>query len=166
MPEKVKAIPDGFHTLTPHITVRDAKGAIEFYKKALNAQVQNVAQTPDGRVLHATLKIGDSILMLNDDFPEMGGSSLPRGEAAGITLHVYVDNVDSLFNQAVGAGATVKMPLMDQFWGDRYGIVADPYGFKWSLGTHIKDLSPAEMQKAQDEMMKTMAQKMPQKKTA
>jgi PhnB protein len=162
MPAKVQPIPDGFHTLTPHLTVRDAKGAIEFYKKALGAQVSYVSHMPDGKVMHATLKIGDSMIMLNDEFPEMGGSPAPRGEAPGITLHVYVDNVDSLFAQAVGAGASVKMPLMDQFWGDRYGIVADPYGFRWSLGTHVKDVSPEEMQKAQDEM----ATQMPQKKTA
>jgi PhnB protein len=162
MPEKVKPIPDGFHTLTPHLTVRDAKGAIEFYKKALGAQVLNVSHTPDGRVMHATLKIGDSMIMLNDEFPEMGGSLAPRGDAAGVALHIYTNNVDSLFAQAVGAGAVVKMPLMDQFWGDRYGIVADPYGFKWSLGTHVKDVSPEEMQKAQDQAM----EKMHQKKTA
>jgi uncharacterized glyoxalase superfamily protein PhnB len=166
MPEKVKAIPDGFHTLTPHITVRDAKSAIEFYKKALNAQVLNASHTPDGRVMHASLKIGDSVLMLNDEFPEWGGNAAPRTDAGGYMIHVYVDNVDTVFNQAVAAGATVKMPLMDQFWGDRYGTLVDPYGFRWSLATHIKDLSPAEMQKAQDEMMKNMAQKMPQKKTA
>jgi len=162
MPEKVKAIPDGFHTLTPHLTVRDAKNAIEFYKKALNAQVQNVSTMPDGKILHATLKIGDSILMLNDEFPEFGGQPAPRSESPGITLHVYVDNVDSLFGQAVASGATVKMPLMDQFWGDRYGLVLDPYGIRWSLATHVKDLSPEEMKKGQDEMMK----KMPQRKTA
>jgi PhnB protein len=162
MPEKVKPIPDGFHTLTPHLTVRDAKGAIEFYKKALGAEVLHVSHTPDGRVMHATLKIGDSMIMLNDEFPEMGGSLAPRGDAAGVALHIYTNNVDSLFAQAVGAGAVVKMPLMDQFWGDRYGIVADPYGFKWSLGTHVKDVSPEEMQKAQDQAM----EKMHQKKTA
>jgi PhnB protein len=159
MPDKVKTIPEGFHTITPHITVRDAKGAIEFYKKALGAQVLNVSHTPDGKVLHATLKIGDSVIMMNDEFPEMGGSPAPRGEAPGITLHIYVDNVDSLFAQAVGAGASVKMPLQDQFWGDRYGIVIDPYGFKWSLGKHVKDVSPEEMKKAQDDMMKHMQQK-------
>ena len=159
MPDKARPIPEGFHSLTPHITVRDAKGAIEFYKRALGAQVLNASHTPDGRVMHAALKIGDSIIMMNDEFPEMGGSLGPRGEAPGITLHVYVDNVDSLFTQAVGAGAVVKMPLMDQFWGDRYGIVIDPYGFKWSIATHIKDVSPEEMQKAQDEMMKQMRQK-------
>jgi PhnB protein len=166
MPAKVKAIPDGFHTLTPHITVRDAKGAIEFYKKALNAELLNAAHTPDGRVLHAALRIGDSVLMLNDEFPEWGGQAAPRSEVGGCTIHIYVDNVDGLFQQALAAGATVKMPLMDQFWGDRYGMLLDPYGFRWSIATHIKDMSPEEMQKAQDEMMKTMAQKMPQRKTA
>lgn len=166
MPSKVKAIPDGFHTLTPHITVRDAAGAIEFYKKALNAELLNDARTPDGRIMHATLRIGDSVIMLNDEFPEWGGQLAPRSEAAGYMIHIYVDNVDALFNQAVAAGATAKMPLMDQFWGDRYGTIVDPYGFRWSLATHIKDMSPEEMERAQAEMMKQMAQKMPQKKTA
>lgn len=166
MPDKVKAIPDGFHTLTPHITVRDAAGAIEFYKKALNAELLHASHTPDGRVMHAALRIGDSVIMLNDEFPEWGGQPAPRAEVGGHMIHVYVDNVDALFSQAVAAGATIKMPLMDQFWGDRYGTLVDPYGFRWSLATHIKDMSPEEMQKAQDEMMKQMAQKMPQKKTA
>jgi PhnB protein len=166
MPEKVKAIPDGFHTLTPHITVRDAKGAIEFYKKALGAQVLHVSYTPDGRVMHASLKIGDSVVMLNDAFPEWGGAPAPNSEVNGVTIHVYVENVDALFNQAVAAGSAVKMPLADQFWGDRYGTVIDPYGFKWSLATHVKDVSPAEMEKAQAEMSKQMTEKSPQKKTA
>jgi len=166
MPNTVKAIPDGFHTLTPHITVRDAAGAIEFYKKALNAELLNAARTPDGRIMHATLRIGDAVLMLNDEFPEWGGQLAPRSEVGGYMIHIYVDNVDALFNQAIAAGATAKMPLMDQFWGDRYGTLLDPYGFRWSLATHIKDMSPEEMQKAQAEMMKQMAQKMPQKKTA
>jgi PhnB protein len=166
MSEKVKAIPDGFHTLTPHITVRDAKGAIEFYKKALGAQVLHVSHTPDGRVMHASLKIGDSVIMLNDEFPEWGGTPAPRSEVNGVTIHVYVDNVDALFDQAVAAGSVVKMPLAEQFWGDRYGTVLDPYGFKWSLATHTKDVSPAEMEKAQVEMSKQMAQKVQQKKTA
>jgi PhnB protein len=159
MPEKVRPIPEGFHSVTPHITVRDAKAALEFYKKALGAQVLHVSHTPNGKVMHATMKIGDSIIMMNDEFPEMGGSPAPRGEAQGFTLHVYVDNVDSLFKQAESAGATVKMPLQDQFWGDRYGIVMDPYGFKWSLATHVKDVSPEELQKAMDDMSKQMAQR-------
>jgi PhnB protein len=159
MPEKVRPIPEGFHTLTPHITVRDAAGAIEFYKKALNAQVVNVSKTPNGKVMHASLKIGDSILMLNDEFPEWGGALAPRGEAPGFAIHAYVEDVDKLFAQAVAAGAVVKMPLMDQFWGDRYGHVLDPYGFKWALATHVRDVTPAEMEKAQAEMTKQMQQK-------
>ncbi|HZE26656.1 MAG TPA: VOC family protein [Terriglobales bacterium] len=159
MPNKVKAIPDGFHTLTPHLTVRDAAGAIEFYKKALGAEVLHVSHTPDGKVMHASLRIGDSVIMLNDEFPEWGGHLAPRSEVGGFTIHVYVDDVDALFGRAVDAGAAIKMPLMDQFWGDRYGTIADPYGFKWSLATHIKDMSPEEVQKAHDEMAKQMAQK-------
>ena len=162
MPDKVKPIPDGFHTLTPHITVRDAAGAIEFYKKALNAQVINRSDMPNGKVMHASLKIGDSILMLNDEFPEWGGSLAPRGDAPGFAIHVYVDNVDKLFAQAVAAGATVKMPLMDQFWGDRYGHIVDPYGFRWALATHVRDVSGEEMKRAEAEV----AKQMPQKKTA
>lgn len=159
MSDKAKAIPEGFHTLTPHITVRDAKGAIEFYRKALNAQVINLSNTPDGKVMHATLKIGDSMIMLNDEFPEFGGHAAPSSEASGFTIHVYTDDVDRLFTQAVAAGAVVKMPLMDQFWGDRYGAIVDPYGFQWSLGKHLRDVSPQELERAQAEMMKQMAQK-------
>ncbi len=162
MPDKAKAIPAGFHTLTPHITVRDAAGAIDFYKKALNAEVLHVSNTADGKIMHASLRIGDSIIMLNDEFPEWGGLPAPRSEVNGFAIHVYVPNVDELFAQALAAGASVKMPLADQFWGDRYGTVLDPYGFKWSLATHVKDVSPEEMETAQMEMMN----KMPQKKTA
>jgi PhnB protein len=162
MPNTAKPIPEGFHSLTPHITVRDGAGAIEFYKKALNAQVLNVAKMPNGKIMHASLKIGDSILMLNDEFPELGGALAPRGEAPGFAIHAYVEDVDKLFAQAVSAGAKVTMPLMDQFWGDRYGHVVDPYGFKWALATHVRDVTPEEMQKAQDEM----AKQMPHKKTA
>jgi PhnB protein len=159
MPGTVKAIPEGFHTLTPHITVRDAKSAIDFYQKALNAQVLHVSHTPNGKIMHASLKIGDSILMLNDEFPEWGGSLAPRGETTGFAIHVYVDNVDKLFAQAVTAGAVVKMPLMDQFWGDRYGHVVDPYGFRWALGQHVRDVTPEEMERAQADMAKQMQQK-------
>jgi uncharacterized glyoxalase superfamily protein PhnB len=119
MTDKVKAVPDGFHTITPHLTVRDAKGAIEFYQKAFGAQVLNVAPGPGGKVMHAALKIGDSILMLNDEFPEFGGQLGPSATGSSVALHVYLDDVDTAFQRAVSAGATVKMPLMDQFWGDR-----------------------------------------------
>ena len=161
MATKAKAIPDGFHALTPHLTVKNAERAIDFYQKAFGAQVLGVNRMPDNRVMHALLKIGDSMLMLNDEFPEFGGSRAAE-QGAGITIHLYVDKVDDVFQKAVSAGATQKMPLMDQFWGDRYGQVIDPFGVRWSLATHIKDMSPEEMQKAQDEMMKQM----PKQKTA
>jgi uncharacterized glyoxalase superfamily protein PhnB len=158
----VRPIPAGFHTLTPHITVHNAKAAIAFYEKALDARVLNVSYAPGGKVLHASLQIGDSILMLNDEFPEWGGALAPRGEAPGFAIHVYVEDVDKLFPQAVAAGAVIKMPLMDQFWGDRYGHIVDPFGFRWALATHVRDVTPQELERAQAEM----AQQMPQKKTA
>jgi len=166
MPESVKAIPSGFHTLTPHITVRDADKALEFYKNVLGAEVLGVARMPDGKVIHAALRIGDSMLMLNDEFPEMGGLSPLSTGGAGVTIHIYTENVDQAFDRAVSAGAKVAMPLMDQFWGDRYGIVADPFGHKWSIATHIKDMSPEEMQQAQDEAMAKMPLPEAARKTA
>jgi PhnB protein len=165
---QAKAIPAGFHTLTPHLTVRDADRALEFYKNALGAEVLNVARMPDGKVMHAALQIGDSKLMLNDEFPEMGGLSPLSTGGTGVTIHIYTENVDDLFNRAISAGAKVKMPLMDQFWGDRYGMVTDPFGHSWSLATHVKDMSPEEMQRAQDEAMAKMGppSASAQKKTA
>src|ERR1700746_1465816 len=159
---KVKAIPDGFHTLTPHLTVRNAKEALEFYKKAFGAEVGNVAYMPNGKVMHAGLRIGDSMLMLNDEMPEYGVVSPLSTNGTAVTIHIYTEDVDSAFNRAVSAGAQVKMPLMDQFWGDRYGVVADPYGHKWSLATHVKDMSPEEM----EEGMKEAMAKMPPPSTA
>ena len=165
MPE-VKAVPPGFHTLTPHLTVRDADKALEFYKNALGAEVLHVARMPDGKVMHAGLQIGDSMLMLNDEAPEFGALSPLSTGGTGVTIHIYTENVDAAFNRAVSAGARVKMPLMDQFWGDRYGIVADPFGHNWSIATHVKDMSPEEMQRAQDEAMAKMPPPVAAKKTA
>ena len=155
MPE-AKAVPTGFHTLTPHITVRNADQALEFYKKAFGAEVQNIARMPNGKVMHAALQIGDSKLMLNEESPEFGALSPLATGGSGVMLHIYLENVDAAFDRAVSAGAQVKMPLMDQFWGDRYGVIADPYGHKWSLATHIKDMSAEEMQLAQDEAIANM----------
>jgi len=159
MATKVKPIPDGFHTLTPHLTVKNAERALEFYKKAFGAEVLNVSHIPDGRVMHATVRIGDSMLMLNDEFPEMGSHAT---DSSNVTIHAYFENVDDIFKKALAAGATQKMPLADQFWGDRYGQVVDPYGIRWSLGTHIRDVTPDEMKK----VMEDMSKQMPQKKTA
>lgn len=152
----VRAVPEGFHTITPHLIVRNSKAAIDFYQKAFGAQLQGgIAYTPDGKVMHAMVKIGDSLLMLNDEFPEHGVVAPKDGET-GISLHIYVDDVDELFERATEAGAKVKMPLADMFWGDRYGKVVDPFGHMWTLGTHIKDMTQEEMKAAMDEAMGAM----------
>jgi PhnB protein len=152
----VKPVPEGFHTITPHLIVRNSKAAIDFYQKAFGAQLQGgIAYTPDGKVMHAMVKIGDSLLMLNDEFPEHGVFAPKDGET-GISLHIYVDDVDELFGRATEAGAKVKMPLADMFWGDRYGKVVDPFGHMWTLGTHIKDMTQEEMKAAMDEAMGAM----------
>jgi len=142
-----KAIPEGFHTVTPYLTLKDAPQAIEFYKRALGAQVLSTHYSPDGKIMNAELKVGDSILMLAEEFPGMGAKSpLSLGDSP-VTIHLYVEDVDKLFNQAVAAGAKVTMPVMDQFWGDRYGQLTDPFGHRWSIGTHKEDLTPAEIEK-------------------
>ena len=164
---KVKAIPDGFHTLTPHLTVRNAKEALDFYKRAFGAEIGQVAYTPDGKVMHAGLKIGDSMLMLNDEMPEYGVlSPLSSGGNSPVTIHIYTENVDEAFNRAVSAGAQVKMPVMDQFWGDRYGVVSDPYGHKWSVAAHVRDVSPQEMERGMKEAVAKMPPPEAQRKTA
>jgi len=160
----VKPVPDGYHTLTPFLTVRDAARAIEFYKQAFGAEERGVAKDPDGKVMHAELKIGDSIIMLGDEYPEFGALSPQSIGGSGMGLHIYLDGVDAAFDRAVKAGAQVEMPVMDQFWGDRYGKLTDPFGHKWSIGTHIRDLSQEEMKQGMDEALAKAAQKM--KKTA
>jgi PhnB protein len=152
MPEKPQAVPPGFHTLTPHLVVKNAVKALEFYEKAFGAQGLGKMLTPDGKVMHALLKVGDSMLMLNDEFPEMGALSPASTSGSGVTIHIYLENVDAAFSRAISAGAEVKMPLMDQFWGDRYGVVADPYGHQWSMATHVRDMSPEEMAEAMKQM--------------
>jgi uncharacterized glyoxalase superfamily protein PhnB len=159
----VKPVPEGYHTLTPFLTVRDAARAIEFYKQAFGAKQRGgVALGPDGKVMHAELQIGDSFIMLSDEFPDYGSLSPQSIGGSAMGLHIYVDGVDAAFDRAVKAGAQVEMPVMDQFWGDRYGKLKDPFGHKWSIATHVKDMSEDEMKKAMDEAMA----KMPEKKTA
>jgi PhnB protein len=155
MTSKVKAVPDGFHTVTPHLTVRDANRALDFYKKAFGAEVLHSMPAPGGKVMHAAIKIGDSIVMLADEFPEHGGATTPAG-GSGDALHIYIENVDAAFDRAVSAGATVKMPVADMFWGDRYGQVQDPFGHRWSLATHTRDMSPEEMTKEQEKAFSQM----------
>src|SRR6202521_5817516 len=137
----VKAIPKGYHSLTPYMTVRDATRAIEFYKQAFGATERGVMKGPDGKIMHAELVIGDSIVMLADEFPEFGSLSPQSTGGAGMGLHIYVEDVDSAFDRAVKAGATVEMPVADMFWGDRYGKLRDPFGHKWSIEIGRADLS-------------------------
>jgi PhnB protein len=160
----VKPIPDGYHTVTPFLIVRDAAHAIEFYEKAFGAKSRGVMKSPDGKVMHAELQIGDSIIMLSDEFPDFGALSPDSLKGSPAGLHIYVEDVDAAFDRAVKAGAKVDTPLMDQFWGDRYGRLTDPYGHKWSMATHVKDLSMDEMKHAMDEAMAQMQR--PRKKTA
>ncbi len=153
----VKPVPDGYHTLTPALTVRDAARAIEFYKQAFGAKQRGeVAKGPDGKVMHAELTIGDSIIMLTDEFPDFGCLSPQSIGGSPMSLHIYLDGVDAAFDKAVKAGAEVEMPVMDQFWGDRYGKLKDPFGHKWSIATHTKDLSMDEMKRGMDEAMEKM----------
>ncbi len=142
----VQPIPEGYHTVTPFLSVEDASEAIEFYTRAFGAQELGRMASPDGKVIwHAELQIGDSRLMLNDEFPEMG-SRAPQslGGTAG-SLHLYVEDADAVFQRALEAGATVSMPISDAFWGDRYGRVIDPFGQPWGIATHREDVSEAEM---------------------
>ncbi|MDR3614141.1 MAG: VOC family protein [Candidatus Obscuribacterales bacterium] len=150
--------PKGLHTVTPGLTVNDAKGAIEFYKKAFGAVEIKVSLGPDEKVMHAEIKIGDSVVMLNDEFPEMGCLGPKSLGGSSIAMYLQVDDADMWFERAVKAGATVTMPLADQFWGDRFGQLADPYGHKWGVSTHVKDVTPEEMKAAmQDWEKKEMA---------
>jgi len=143
----VKRVPDEYHRVTAHLTVRDAAALIEFYKKAFGAVERRRAPGPDGKsIMHAEIQIGDSIVFLNDEFPEMGALSPLGSQTTPVTLHLYVEDADKQFEQALSAGAVVVMPLADQFWGDRYGIVKDPSGHQWSIGSHMEDLTPQQMQ--------------------
>ncbi|MES2207689.1 MAG: VOC family protein [Pseudomonadota bacterium] len=144
----VKPIPEGMHTVTPHLVCPQASEAIEFYKKAFNAEELERLSGPDGRLLHAKIKIGDSIIMIADDFPEWGSLSPKALKGSPVTLHIYVNDADKQFAQALEAGASVKMPIDTMFWGDRYGIVEDPSGHFWSIATHIQDLTAEEIQEA------------------
>ncbi|HEX8436016.1 VOC family protein [Archangium sp.] len=143
--KKALPIPKGYHVVTPSLVVRGADKAIEFYKKAFSAKELNRMPGPDGKLLHAEIKIGDSIVMLSDEFPQMGSSSPETVGGISASLMIYTKDADALFNQALAAGAKVSMPLSDMFWGDRYGRVKDPFGHDWQIATHKEDLTPKEM---------------------
>jgi PhnB protein len=141
-----RSIPEGMHTLTPHLVVREAARAIEFYKQAFGAQELSRSTTPDGRIMHAKLQIGDSPLFLNDEFPEHGAANSPQAlGGTAVTINIYVEDADAMFNRAVAAGAEVKMAIANQFWGDRYGTLRDPFGHSWAIATHKEDLTPEEI---------------------
>jgi len=142
----VKRVPEGCHRVTPHLTVRDAAAMIEFYKQAFGAEEKRRAPGPDGKsIMHAELQIGDAKIFLNDEFPEMGAFSPLASNGTPVTLHLAVEDADQQFQQSLSAGAEVVMPLADQFWGDRYGIVKDPSGHHWSIGSHMEDLTPEQI---------------------
>ncbi|MGI0006661.1 MAG: VOC family protein [Nitrosotalea sp.] len=152
-----KPIPDGYHTVTPTLIVKGASDAIEFYKKAFGAQEIMRFPGPDGKtIMHAEIKIGDSSIMLNDEMPQMGCMSPQSIGGSGSGIFLYVHDADDTFNKAVSAGAKPQMPMMDAFWGDRFGSIVDPFGHVWSIATHKKDLTPDELKKAGEEAFKNM----------
>jgi PhnB protein len=155
---KVKPVPEGMHTLTPHLVVKNAAKAIDFYKAAFGAKENARFAGPNGLIMHASIKIGDSTMFLNDEFPEMGALSPQSMGGTAVTLTLYVEDSDQVFKKAVSAGAKVKMPIADQFWGDHYGCVEDPFGHSWAITSRKEDLTPAEMEKRGKEAMAQMSQ--------
>lgn len=153
----VKPIPDGYHTATPYLILNEAAQAIEFYKAAFGATELFRMASPDGRVGHAEIRVGDSPIMLADECPEMGHKSPQSLGGAGISLLLYVEDVDAQFAQAVAAGATVLRPVQDQFYGDRSGTVADPFGHVWTISTHKEDLTLEELHQRAAVWMKQSA---------
>lgn len=150
MAKKAKPIPDGYGTVTPHLVVREAAKALEFYQKAFGAQERCRMPGPGGKLMHAEFQIGNSIIMMVDEMPEFNKSPQALG-GSPVTIHLYVEDVDVLFDRAVKAGATATMPVSDTFWGDRYGRLSDPFGHQWSIATHKQDLTPEEIQKGAEE---------------
>lgn len=149
----VKTIPDGFSTVTPHLVCRNCADAIEFYKKAFGAEDMGRMLEPNTKkIIHAMIKIGDSVVMLVDYFPNWGNASPESLGGTPVTIHLYVEDADSFVERAVEAGAKITMELMDSFWGDRYGKIVDPFGHEWSVATHIKDVSPKQMEEAVNKM--------------
>ena len=158
MTKPVKAIPEGMHSITPGLVIKGCGQAMDWYKKALGAVEIARAPDPTGKLVwHGMLRIGDSMIMMNDEMPEMGGKGPEMLGGSPVTLWLYADDIDATFARAVEHGATGIMPPMDMFWGDRMGKFRDPFGHEWALAKHIKDMTPEEMQKAQDEFVASMA---------
>jgi uncharacterized glyoxalase superfamily protein PhnB len=150
--QQVKPIPDDMHSITPHLVCAGAADAIEFYKKAFNATEAARLPGPDGKLMHAMIRIGGSAVMLVDEFPEWGSFGPKSLKGSPVTIHLYVNNVDAVVEQAVAAGAKIKMPVADMFWGDRYGQLEDPFGHRWSVATHVRDVSMEEAERAMHNM--------------
>jgi PhnB protein len=156
MPANVRPIPEGYHSITPALTCRDAARAIDFYKEALGAKEILRMNGPGGRVMHAELQIGDSHFMISDEFPGMSAAPNPSVLPSSY-LYVYTQDVDAAFNRAVKAGAQPAMQPSNMFWGDRYGKLTDPFGHQWGIATHVEDVAPEEMQRRSEEFSKQMA---------
>ncbi len=156
MSNAVSPIPEGYHSVTPYLTCKNTAEAIEYYKSVFDATEIMRMTGPDGKIGHAELKIGDSHIMLADEFPGMNAAPTPGVKnACGIFL--YLENVDDVFQRAVAAGANVDMPLDNQFWGDRYGKITDPFGHQWGLAQHVEDVAPEEMKRRSEEFAAKMA---------
>lgn len=145
---QVKPVPEGMHTVTPHLVCADAAKAIAFYQQAFNATEMMRIPGPGGKLIHACVRIGDSLVMLVDENPQWGCLGPLALKGSPITIHLQVEDVDAVFDQAVRAGAKITMPVADMFWGDRYGRVEDPFGHHWAIATHIRDVSPEEIRQA------------------
>jgi PhnB protein len=146
----IKPIPEGYHTLTPYLTVRGAAEAIDFYKKAFGATELFRLGMPDGKIAHGEFRIGDSIFMISDENPGWDTASPQKLGGSAVALHLYVEDADRTFSDAIKAGATKKMPVENQFWGDRMGKVTDPFGHHWFIATHVEDVAPAELKSRMD----------------
>ena len=153
----VKPIPEGYRTVTPYLAVDDAAEAIAYYKKAFGAKERGRMETPDGRIGHAELEIGDSLVMLSDPIPEATTRTPKELGGTSASVFLYVEDVDAVVKRAVDAGATVTMEVADQFWGDRFGSVQDPFGHSWSIATHVEDVPPEEMPERAKKAMAAMS---------
>lgn len=149
MPNPVKAVPERYHSLTPNLVVQNAAGAIDFYKKAFGATEIERFPGPDGKVMHAELKIGDSIIFVNDATGPVGSAA--PGASNPMFLHLYVPDVEAVFNRAANAGARIDMPIQNMFWGDRYGKLTDPFGQQWGIAAHVEDVPREELPRRQQE---------------
>jgi len=155
----VKPVPDGYHTVTPYLIVKDAKRALQYYEKAFGAETKMSMPTPDGRIMHAEMRIGSSMVFVSDENPDMAPKVRSPQSTDGIvtgSIFLYVPDVDAVFKRAVDSGSSVVMPVTDMFWGDRFGKVVDPFGQHWGIATHKEDVPPQEMAKRSAEFMKSM----------